>query len=167
MRREWTGVLKKELEMLKTAILNEQEGYQFYLMAAEKADSPDVKAIFSGLAAEEAEHEKWLRNMYKDLLTQDTAGSVVEDQPFSPHIFTSDKMKNNGGLVVSALHIGIMMEKASMDFYRQAALETGLESLQVLLTKLANWEQGHLDFLEKAYDWARDDWWDKQGFSGA
>ncbi|MEQ8175197.1 MAG: ferritin family protein [Syntrophomonadaceae bacterium] len=160
-------MLNKELEMLKTAILNEQEGYQFYLMAAEKADNPDVKAVFSGLAAEEAEHERWLRNMYNELLNQETARGDVEEQPFSPHIFTPDKLRNNGGLVVWALHIGIMMEKASMDFYRLAALETSIESLQVLLTKLANWEQGHLDFLEKAYDWARDDWWDKQGFSGS
>lgn len=160
-------MLNKELEMLKTAILNEQEGYQFYLMAAEKAGNPDVKAVFSGLAAEEAEHEKWLRKMYKELLNQETTRGVVEEQPFSPNIFSPDKMRNNGGLVVSALHIGIMMEKTSMDFYRQAALETGIESLQVLLTKLASWEQGHLDFLEKAYDWARDDWWDKQGFSGS
>lgn len=159
-------MINKELEMLKTAIINEQEGYQFYLMAAEKADSADVKAVFSGLAAEEAVHEKWLRGMFEDLLNNAT-GFNADEPPASPHIFTPDKLKNNGGLLVSALHIGIMMEKASMDFYRQAALETGIESLQVLLTKLGNWEKEHLEFLEQAYDWARDDWWDKQGFSGS
>lgn len=160
-------MLGKELTMLKTAILNEREGYQFYLMAAEKAENADVKAVFAGLATEEAEHEKWLRNIYDDLLNQDVPRPVVEEQPISLHIFNPDSMGNDGGLVVSALHIGIMMEKASMDFYRRAAMETDIEALQSLLNKLANWEQGHLDFLEKAYDWARDEWWDKQGFSGA
>lgn len=161
-------MFKEEKEVLKTAIINEQEGYQFYLLASEKAESQELKTLFTGLAAEEAVHEKWLRKAYQDIITN--AGidlNPEETRNASPHIFTAEKMKGGGGLLVSALHVGVLMEKESMDFYRNAAARTSNGSLADMLLRLAEWEKAHLDFLENAYDWARNEWWDSQGFSGS
>lgn len=159
-------MFKKDLEILKTAIINEQEGHQFYLMAAEKADNEDIKEVFLNLAADEKDHESWLRTVYREIIEKGQSGPLMIDQfSRSPEIFSADKLKNTGGLTVSALHVGVMMEKDSMDFYRRAAEQTNIPELRHLLEALAQWESVHLESLEKAYEFARDDWWEHQGFS--
>ncbi len=159
---------KKEMEILKTAIINEQEGYQFYMLAADKADNDDLRDVFLKLAGDERDHEDWLRRVYKGILEKGRPDPVSFEEPSrSPEIFSLSKLKNSGGLIVSALHIGIMMEKESMDFYRLAALEAETPELKHLLKALEKWESRHLEQLEQAYDFARDDWWEQQGFSPA
>ncbi len=159
-------MFKKELEILKTAIINEQEGYQFYLMAAEKADDQEVKEVFLNLAADERDHESWLRTVYREILEKGQPGPVLMNElSDSPEIFSLDKLRNSGGLTVSALHVGIMMEKESMDYYHRAAAEASIPELNRLLEALAEWEGKHLERLEEAYDFARNDWWEQQGFS--
>ena len=50
--------------------------------------------------------------------------SLDPDNLSSPGIFEPGKVKpESGSLEVSVFRIGIMMEKASMDFYRQAAID--------------------------------------------
>lgn len=159
-------MFEKDLEILKTAIINEQEGHQFYLMAAEKSDNADVKEVFLNLAADEKDHESWLRTVYRGIIEKGQPGELTIDEfSRSPEIFSANKLKNAGGLTVSALHVGFMLEKDSMDFYRRAAEQTDEPELKKLLEALAKWENKHLDTLEKAYDIARDDWWEHQGFS--
>ncbi|HWP96680.1 MAG TPA: ferritin family protein [Syntrophomonadaceae bacterium] len=169
MQRLPEGVLvmyEKELEILKTAIVNEQEGYQFYLMAAEKTEDPVLRGVFNGLAAEEESHESWLRTTYRDIMEKGKPGAMLIDEfTMSPEIFTLDKLKEAGGIIIAALKVGVMMEKASMDFYRQAAARTEIEEVKQLLLTLGKWEMGHLDRLEDAYDFAREEWWEQQGFS--
>lgn len=159
-------MFNKDLEILKTAIINEQEGHQFYLMAAENAGDQDVKDVFLNLAADEKDHESWLRKVYRDILESGQPGQlIINESSLSPKIFSRDKLKNAGGLTVSALHVGVMMEKDSMDFYQRAAAQTKIAELKALLEALANWESRHLEQLESAYDFARDEWWEQQGFS--
>lgn len=160
---------EKELEILKKAILNEHEGFQFYKLAAEKVTDREVRDVFEFLAGEEQDHEKWLREMARDLTGNNVpaARSLPVQETESPGIFTRENIKNAGGIIVSALHIGIMMEKASMDYYRAASEETRLPAARDLYLKLSAWEKNHLDSLEKAYDFARDEWWARQGFSPA
>jgi len=156
----------EDLEILKTAIINEQEGHQFYLMAAEKADNQDVREVFLNLAGDEKDHESWLRTIYREIIQKGQPGQLTIDEfSRSPEIFSADKLKNAGGLTVSALHVGVMMEKDSMDFYWRAAKQTNIPELKNLLEALAKWESKHLEILEEAYDFARDDWWEHQGFS--
>ncbi|HBV99144.1 MAG: hypothetical protein JL50_07215 [Peptococcaceae bacterium BICA1-7] len=159
----------KEMEILKTAILNENEGFQFYRLAADSMNDGEVRAVFEFLAKEEEGHEKWLRGIARDLMGNNPPSVEIIPGPetSSPGIFTRDNIKSAGSLIVSALHIGIMMEKASMDYYREAAQKTQLPEVRDLYLKLSHWEKDHLDRLEKAYDFAREEWWAKQGFSPA
>jgi rubrerythrin len=160
---------QKEREILQKAILNENEGYQFYQLAAEQIKDPDVKLIFLALAEDEKKHESWLRSLYQELQDQKSSEEVVLTvaDTESPGIFTPDKMEKFGALEVSALHIGILMEKESMDYYRLAAKNTQVSAAQDLFEKLAQWEQAHLERLERAYEVAREEWWAEQGFSPA
>ncbi len=161
--------MEKELEILKTAIINEVEGYSFYRLAAEKADNPEVKESFNNLAEEEKRHEDWLRGLYQ-YISQGERVQARADEPQgkSPGIFRGENITyESGSLEVSVLRIGILMEKASIDFYREAAEKTENPEAKKLYEKLVNWEIHHMDSLEKAYDEAKEDWWERQGFSPA
>ncbi|MDW7651379.1 MAG: ferritin family protein [Bacillota bacterium] len=160
----------KELEVLKTAILNEVEGYQFYTLAAMKADDPEVKAAFEHLAHEEQQHEAWLRRMAKQLTDQQnpTLEGVDIAQIPSPKIFRHDQVGlESGSLEISVYKIGILMEMASLKFYREAAESVETPALKKLLQHLAEWEDTHLEALQGIYDNLKEEWWDKQGFSPA
>lgn len=160
---------EKELAILKTAITNEHEGRQFYLLAAEKAPEGEVRDVFLFLAGEEEEHESYLKKLYGDIVRKErpTVEAFPLSRAESPGVFTREKLSGAGSLVVSALHIGVMMEKSSADYYREAAGRTGIAELKELYEKLANWEMDHLRRLEEAYDFAREEWWDRQNFSPA
>lgn len=78
-------------------------------------DDGEVRGIFEFLAGEEQDHEKWLRGIARDLMSNAAPETQTLPGPdtVSPGIFTRENIKNAGGIIVSALHIGIMMEKAS------------------------------------------------------
>ncbi|UNC92974.1 ferritin-like domain-containing protein [Candidatus Contubernalis alkaliaceticus] len=159
-----------ELEIIKTAVINEVEGYSFYRLAAEKTDDLEVKESFNLLAEEEKKHETWLRALYRDI-SEGTNGQNDADKPVkgqSPGIFRRENMNSeSGSLEVSVLRIGILMEKASIDFYREAAEKTGNPRAKELYENLVEWEREHMESLEKMYEMAREEWWDRQGFSPA
>lgn len=161
-----------ELTILKIALLNEAEGEHFYKLAAENTSNPDVKNAFLSLAEEEKMHGSWLREMLQsmnksealdlNLLNSETNSAV------SPHIFNLSKISSQQNIMeVSVFHIGILMEKASLDYYRQAAESTSSPDAKNLYETLAKWEMRHLDELEKVYDTLSEDWFDQQGFSPA
>ena len=162
--------MEKELKILKTAIINEVEGYSFYRLAAEKADNPEVRESFNRLAEEEKKHEDWLRDLYRDISQgeRSRARAVESAKGKSPGIFRMENITHeSGSLEVSVLRIGILMEKASIDFYKEAAEKTQNPEAKELYERLVNWEMEHMNSLEKVYEAARDDWWERQGFSPA
>ena len=161
-------MIDNELQILKTAILNEAEGYQFYTLAAQQVTDPGTKQAFSALAADEEKHKLWLLNIYQSLSKHQFPDSPPSREIPSPGIFEYGKVKpESGTMELSVFRIGILMEKASVDFYRKAASESRSEPVKNLCSQLVEWEIGHLDILEKIYDQLKEEWWDKQGFSPA
>ncbi|MHB9094315.1 MAG: ferritin family protein [Eubacteriales bacterium] len=157
-----------ELQILKTAIINETEGFEFYTLAAKQVEDPNVKEALSFLAHEEEQHKSWLLNIYQSLSKHGLSELKQTGTPGSPGIFELGKVRpESGSLEVSVFRIGILMEKASQDFYRQAAAESRVEEVKNLCSHLADWEGEHLKMLEKTYDYLKEEWWDKQGFSPA
>ena len=156
-----------ELNILRTAILNEVEGYQFYSLAAMRAEDQFVKDAFEHLAREEQQHEAWLRKMYQELSDKQSPSVDVTEAP-SPRVFRPEKVGvESGSLEISVYKIGILMEKASMVFYQNAAKEAVTPELKELMQRLADWEDNHLESLQNIYDTLKEEWWDKQGFSPA
>lgn len=162
--------LVNELEILKTAIINEVEGYSFYRLAADKAKDPEVQEAFNLLAEEEIKHEEWLRRLYQEI-SEGKSSKELEAKPVkgkSPGIFKRENINSeSGSLEVSVLRIGILMEKASIEFYREAAEKTENNRAKEIYQHLLEWEKEHMDSLEKMYEMAREEWWDIQGFSPA
>ncbi len=159
----------KELAILKTAITNEHEGRQFYLLAAEKLPE-DLKQLFLMLAGEEAKHEEWLKSVYLQLMRKKPP--LVEIKPLpretkSSVSFRKESLKNAGSLEISALRIGVLIEMAAVEYYRTATVHTEISSVRELYEMLSEWELEHQRKLEEAYDFAKEEWWDRQGFSPA
>lgn len=160
-------MLQKDIEIFKTAILNEVEGYEFYKMAAYNSQDVEVKETLMMLANEELKHLEWLREAFNLLNTSD--GSVhmeMIENPPSPGIFNWEKLQNQStGLAISVFGIAIELERASVAFYKNAMEETPYESAKELFDVLAKWEEAHLNQFVKAYDQLTESWWADQGFS--
>lgn len=159
-----------ELEILKTALLSEVEGEKYYREAASKVQDPEVSRSFIYLAEDELKHQMMLRSCLQTLMREqdeliDTSIWISAD---SPQIFTAPNAPHEfREMELSVYHIAILMEKASIDFYRQAAAMTKSKAARTLYEFLVNWEIGHLDAMEKIYDRLTEDWWDEQHFSPA
>lgn len=161
-------MLEKDVEIFKTAILNEVEGYEFYKMAAYNAEDEEVKETFFMLANEELKHIEWLRDAFKKLSAdpEDQSTLATIENPPSPDIFNWDNFKNqNTALAISVLGIGIEKEKASIAFYDQAKDKTSYENAKQLFEVLSKWEVGHLNQFVAAYDQMKGEWWAEQAFA--
>lgn len=159
---------QNDIKTLKTAILNEVEGEKFYKSAAKNAKDPDAAKSFLYLAEDEIKHQQMLKNILKR--TKEGSDFSIEDldleETSSPAIFKDPETgKTKYATEISVFHIAILMEKASMDFYRQAAKSTTLAAARSLYKFLAEWESKHLDSMEKIYDSLSEEWFERQEFS--
>lgn len=156
-----------ELELLKVAILNEVEGETFYRLAAEHLGSGEIQTLLLHLADEEVKHQETLRKLHRELSTGHEAvkdldlGEVPSTGIFD--LMKLGRLKSN--LEISVISTGVLMEKASMDYYDRAAAQTEHQAIQQLCHYLSKWEREHLEKLEKIYDYLQADWFDQQGFS--
>ena len=161
-------MLNEELNVIKQAIMNEVEGYEFYRMAAKQAGSGGSKDAFLELANEEKKHVEYLEalfNKVKDGVEDELALAVVEAPP-SPGIYKWDKLdKELTSLAMSVFSIGIQMEKDSVDFYTKAKENTKLDEARELYDVLIKWERVHLEQFTEQYNMYKEDWWSDQGFA--
>ncbi len=157
-----------EIKILKTAILNEIEGEKFYKRAAQDTRDQDASTAFLSMAADERKHQDMLREMLSHLMsgTQMVLDILSLKGVPSPQIFSAThNMETENAMEISVFHIAIMMEKASIDYYHQAANQTQNPEAKELYLSLADWEVTHLDSMEKIYDTLTENWWDHQSYS--
>lgn len=157
----------EELIIIKQAILNEIEGYEFYKMASANADLIDVKETLLTLASEEKKHVEWLEELFNKIKDNALDSMKLADleNPASPEIFKWEKLdRKHIGVAVSSFGIGMQMEKASVEFYESAMEKTQLKEAKELYRILASWEKNHLEMFSKEYDKLSEDWWSDQGF---
>jgi len=159
---------QSEVRIIKTAILNEIEGEKFYVKAAHDTRDQDTSNAFLHLSEDEKRHQVMLREMLAQLAAEK---DIIVDKynlhgTPSPQIFNAARtMDTDNAMEISVFHIAILMEKASIDYYRKAALDTSLPNARAVYEHLADWELQHLDAMENIYDSLTEDWWDKQSYS--
>ena len=157
----------KELEVIKEAILNENEGYQVYSMAAEKIKDEEISKSFEKLADEELKHIDWLKDLYKSIEdTKEVEFSIEEiSAPDKERLFKMEKIdKENLSFALSVFSIGVKMEKEAIDYYKDAAENTESEAAKDLYERIIEWEYQHLNYFEEQYEMLKDDWWSEQRF---
>mgnify|MGYP006289785437 FL=1 len=156
------------MEIIKEALINENEGYQFYKMAASQSETEGEKDSFLKLADEELKHIEYLKELYEKMKDKTDKELSIFDitPPDSPQIFNWDNVsREKGNMALSVFSIGIKMEKESVDFYKEAAEKTDNEEAKKLYNILIDWEYQHLRDFEKQYDMLKEDWWNEQGFA--
>lgn len=157
----------EELAIIKQAILNEIEGYEFYKMASANADLKEVKETLLTLANEEKKHVEWLEDLFHKIQDDklDSIKLAELANPPSPGIFKWEKVdRSHVGVAVSSFAIGMQMEKASVIYYEEAMEKTKIKEAKELYRILASWEKNHLEMFSKEYDVLAEDWWNNQGF---
>jgi rubrerythrin len=144
------------LKVLKEAIRVENDGYHFYRIAAQKTDDSKGKRVFASLAQDELDHGSMLKGLYQAI---ENAGEPKFDRKKwmkkkprtrskSP-IFTAEfKGKIKGEhFALSALRIGQLLERDSIDFYSKNAKRAKHPELKSLLNFMVQWERDHLKAL--------------------
>ena len=158
----------KELEVIKQAIMNEIEGYEFYNMAAESATSGESKLAFKELANEELKHVEYLEQLFDKIKNnkEDELKLALESDIPSPDIYNWDKVDGDkNALAMSVFGIGIQMEKESIKFYEEAKANTKYEDAKALYDILIKWEKVHLDQFTKQYNLQKNNWWSTQNYA--
>lgn len=157
----------EQFKIIKQAIINEIEGYEFYKMAASNTTSPEAKVAFDELASEEFSHVTWLKNLYEKGLNSEFSyfDFATLPAPPSPKIFKWENLdRKNASLEVSVLGIGIEMERASVKFYKEASANTDMPEAKKLFNMLESWEQVHLEQFSSYYNELKESWWSSQGY---
>jgi len=160
------------LEILRGAMEVERDGFQFYSMAADRSEDPGAAKIFAQLAAEEQQHYEALQSQQKALLEAgswdpDVVLSDAHQLDPSPEVFSEGFRQRIKGkhLEMSALSIGILLEKSAIGFYSKAAEEATEEDVASFFRSLADWETGHYQMLLRLDEALKEDYWNANRFS--
>lgn len=158
-------------EGLLKAIQAERDGYNFYVMAARGMTDEKGREMFETLAQEEQEHEQFLEAQYKSVVEQGKPDPALRLQAKadlsgeSP--FFSDSIRDRLSEAhheMSALSIGIRLELAAMDYYKEQAKAIADSTLTSFYNQLADWEQGHYYALLRQEETLKEEYWAAAGF---
>lgn len=146
-----------ELELLRMAKGVEEEGYRFYMKAAERFQEENIKQMFQYLALEEAEHIRVFEQLH-DRVAERLGNSeeyVMEEEVMQYLKAISDTAVFNTksityykveqvNTVKDALMIGIQAEKDSILFYETFLANTKTDMTRKVLERLIKEEIKHL-----------------------
>jgi rubrerythrin len=156
----------KALEILKKAILLEEQGMNFYGRIAEQTKSEAVRNIFSIMADEEKKHKEALSAQYRRYQKDGSfrmEGSLGSPNEFADNVLT-EKIKseiNAAAYEAASISAAIGMEKQAIELYSGRAEEAEDPEEQKIYRELANWEKTHVTFLNNIYnDLLEDAWYD-------
>ena len=157
---------------LQQAMRTEQEGYHFYMMAANSTKDEKAKDIFSNLAKEEADHLRFLKAQRKSILEEGKVDKdIVLGKPrdlSGPNPIFSDDLCTRIGEAhyeMTALSIGIQLEINSEKYYRKPAEDSGHPEVARFFNELADWESGHYNALLKQHDSMKESYWREARFA--
>jgi len=162
---------ERMLAGLKEALLAERTGSEFYTLAAANTQDAQGRETFLILAAEEALHEKYLREQYGNLLAGRAPSPMVSswgaelnaDSPiFSPEL---KHRIATAHLEMAVLATGLALEDATITRYRTLAAETDMPELKHFFDKLTRWEEGHAAALRRQQELLLESYWHEARFA--
>lgn len=146
---------KNELAVIKQAIQNEIEGYEFYKMAANQSGGGGSKEALMELANEELKHVEFLKALYTKIKdgTDDDISLAYETGLPSPEIYKWDRLdKSLISMAMSVFGIGIQMEKDAIEFYTDAMNNSQNEEAKKIYETLIKWEKIHMEQFTEQYN---------------
>ncbi|MBT9130039.1 MAG: hypothetical protein DDT42_00363 [candidate division WS2 bacterium] len=151
-------------EIFKTAMEIELTGMSFYNLAAEKSTILQTREVFLSLAKDETQHLSWLVSEAKNYFKSGyyPAPTAFKSPGTFPEIIPTQSI--DADFEISALNIGLLLEKNSIEFYRKALTNSKNESSNTLYLKLISWEEKHFNLLQKELEVIRREYWEKAQF---
>ncbi len=147
---------EQALEVLRTAMRIEQEGYAFYAAAAKQTKDPSAVKMFLSLARDEMEHLGRLEMVFCTLTKEKQWPSWNRDGGRGRIIFPAPQEAVPTAMPAAheleALQYGIQAERDSIAFYQQALKEAEVLEAQIMYEYLIAEEEGHLSILQAEYD---------------
>ena len=159
------------LAMINKAYQIEVDGYTFYSMTAERADKEAVKDLFGKLAADELQHQAFLKNVARHYDEQGAAAFALNIRPDrrtgSEKIFTGRFREQAVGaqFELAVLSIGMTLETNAYTYFQNAAKTAGETEVRDFYQFLADWEKQHFDALSGLFNTVRADHMADSGFS--
>jgi len=157
--------------VLRNAMEAERDGFTFYSMAADRAEDPGARETFTRLAEVEQAHYEALQTGYRALLAGEAwTPSVESAQGESPHaagIFSEDFAGRIAGRhhEMSALSIGILLEKNAYEFYVRQADAAADAAVERFFRELAAWEEAYYRLLLRQDEAVREAYWSENRFA--
>lgn len=145
------------IDILKKAIILEQQGQSFYSQVAGYTGSEAVKNIFTIMAEEEKKHEQILIEQaaqYQNSGSFDFKGGLGDPEEFSREVLSKQisEQISAAGYEAASISAAMAMEHKAVDLYSQQAELVEDEAAKKLYKELAAWEKTHLAFLNEIYD---------------
>ena len=141
--------MKNYKEILKMAVGNEVEAYEFYRDAAAKMKDPAMKKTFMELADEESGHkvllEGYLSNEMKDMKFSEEKDYKVAETVEAPQTLSTDMAFKD------AIALAMKKEQEAMEMYQQFADASEEAKQKETFLELAKMEKGHKVRLEGIY----------------
>ena len=160
------------LDILRKAYQIEVDGYTFYSMTAERATKPAVQELFAKLAADEVQHQAFLRSIVGNY---DAKGAEAfrlnlhapSLRAFSDAVFTAKFREQAAGaeFEMGALSVGMTLEVNAIRYFTGAAAKAKEDEVREFYQFLANWEKQHHDALQHLYGSVREDFFTAGNFA--
>ena len=160
------------VEGIRTAMMAERTGREFYRMAAEHTQDAAGKQAFKQLAEEEQLHFDYLAKHYKSLsekgeLAKGVTLGRAHELANENTIFSADfKSRLKGAhFEMSALAIAVQLELNGINHYKAQAAKAKTPEARKLFEELVDWEKGHYDAFVREQEQLQEAYWNEAGFS--
>ncbi len=150
------------LDILRKAYQIEVDGYTFYSMTAERADKEAVQELFGKLAADEVQHQAFLKSVagrwdekgveaFRLDLRSPTFRSINQA------VFTAKfrEQAASSDFELGVLSIGMTLETNAVKYFSGAAEQATENEVKEFYRFLADWEKQHYDALQGLFNAVR------------
>lgn len=154
------------LDVLVGAMITEQDGYEFYIAAANRVSDEKGKAMLKGLANDEIEHLHILQSEYgkvkggESFVDLETARA---NQPAEPGMRLFPEKSNLDAMLGAvtndeqALRVALEFEQKGYDMYSKAAQDAEDANAREVFEYLAKQENGHYELIQQTLNYLVDD----------
>ena len=153
---------EKMLDILRKAYQIEVDGYTFYSMTADRADKDAVRELFAKLAADEVQHQAFLKNVAghfdeKGVAAFQLSLRLPEDRAISHALFSARFREQAAAseFELGVLSVGMTLESNAIGYFSTAAAEAAESEVKGFYRFLADWEKQHYDALQGLFNTVR------------
>jgi rubrerythrin len=160
------------LDILRKAYQIEVDGYTFYSMTADRADKDAVRELFAKLAADEVQHQAFLKSVAgrydeKGVAAFQLKLRLPEQRAVNQALFTAKFREQAAAseFELGVLSVGMTLESNAIRYFSSAAQQASEAEVKGFYQFLADWEKQHYDALESLFNGARAEHQAASGFA--